>query len=148
MVRILIAMGTVVLPLILPSHVNGAGDEIVVTVAVEPASLAPGDTVTITVLAENAGQKTIEFGRGSSSCRLSAVVRIDDMDYAVYAPRACLKDLVPWTLAPGESRTESWPWAGALAAVDTMYLLPPGTYELLGAAGPFLSAGTAIEIDD
>jgi hypothetical protein len=144
MARALIALGLAILGLC--AQAGAAPGEIVVFVTVEPETFALGETVIITVKAQNIGGSPIEYGRGSSSCRLGAVVRVNDADLPVPDPRACLRDLGPWILAPGERRRERLLWTGAVAATDTTYQLPPGTYELRGAAGFFLSEPVEVEI--
>lgn len=146
MVRALIALGLAILGLGLCTQAGAAPGEIVVFVTVEPETFTLGETVIITVKAQNRGGSPIEYGRGSSSCRLGAVVRVNDTDVPVSVHRGCLRDLRPWILAPGERRQERLLWTVAVAAPDTTYELHPGTYELRGAAGPFLSAPVEIEV--
>lgn len=136
----------VLLAIALCSHAGSADSRLIVTVEVEPATLSVGDTVTVCVVATNSGDMPVEFGVGSSSCQLDAVVRLEDGDYPANAPRLCLKDLRPWVLAPGDRRSESWNWAGSVAVGDSTWRLPPGKYQLLGAAGPYLSAPVEVEV--
>mgnify|MGYP001152457493 CR=1 FL=1 len=146
MARVLVALGLAILGLFRCAQASAAPHEIAVFVTVQPETLAYGDKVTITVEARNSGDSPIEYGRGSSSCRLDAVVRVNDIDVPASVHRACLKDLGPWILAPGERRRERLFWTGAVAAPDTTYRLQPNTYELRGAAGPFLSEPVEVEV--
>jgi len=146
MARVLVALGSAVLGLCLCALAGAAPNEVAVFVTIRPDTIAYGEGITITIDAQNSGDSPIEYGRGSSSCRLGAVVRVNDTDVPVSVHRACLKDLRPWILAPGERRQERLFWTGVVAAPDTTYPLRPGTYELRGAAGPFLSAPVEIEV--
>jgi hypothetical protein len=146
--RIVAALAVVLVAMALYSPAGSADNGLIVTMEVEPATLSAGDTLTVWVSAENPGPVPIEFGIGSSSCQLGAVVRLEDGDHPASAPRLCLKDLRPWSLAPGGRRIESWAWAGAIAVGDTIRQLLSGTYELRGAAGPYLSAPIEVEVKE
>lgn len=116
----------------------GASDVRIATVTDSPEA-RPSAPASLSVTATNVGYAVASWDRGSSSCQLTLVVRVQGKD--VYAPHdagVCTMDLAPRTLAPGESRTENLRWSGhAQLGItrESVVLLPPGTYEVRGAAG-------------
>ena len=119
-----------------------------VTISASSSFTSPSEPVTLTVKAENRGGSRVVWGQGSSSCQLGSLVRVEGRDFP--APdliRPCTADLVDFGLDPGESQTESWNWAGYIVRGDSTQLLPPGTYQVRGAAGNVaVSAPIDIEI--
>lgn len=104
--------------------VDVTGDPIV-----SPAS--PGE---FRVTVENRGTQEVAWGTGSSSCRLGLAVLLDDAR-APIGDRMCTADIVVHLLEPGGSRTETITWDGRIVAGDEMVALPPGRYQIVGAAG-------------
>jgi hypothetical protein len=107
-----------------------------ITISASQSVASETDPTTLTVSAENRGPVRIDWGMGSSSCQLEAVVRVDGIDLLVIdVGRGCTDDLVPQGLEPGDSRSESWVWRGDAVRDGSMIALPAGTYEVRGLAG-------------
>ena len=99
----------------------------------------PGLAVTV----ENLGDTRAVWGPGSSSCQLGAVVRIGRAELQAPGSRACTDDLVEQGIDPGETRTETWRWDGWIVDEDGVRTeLPPGRYQVAGAAGPWTGHAT------
>jgi hypothetical protein len=111
-----------------------------------PASVTRGEAVVLTVGAANHTASKAQFGYGSSSCQLGAVVRVDGNDCRVVESRPCTADIMPLELGPGEQRTEEFEWSGEVLIGAVRQLLPPGVYELRGQAGDALSPPVTIEV--
>ena len=117
-----------------------------VDVTAEPAIFSAGESVTLTVLAENPTESRIVFGMGSSTCQLLSVVRFKDEDRGISVSRVCTADMSPWSLDPGERISESWVWTGEVVVDGVRQTLPLGTYELRGVAGDFIGSPISVEI--
>lgn len=102
-------------------------------------TLAPESPIELTVKAFNSGEKPILLGIGSSSCWMSAVVRIDGVDLPIVDDRICTQDVAGQELAAGASRVESFSWSGTVIGDTGFEQLEPGTYRVYGKAGEFLS---------
>ena len=94
----------------------------------------------------NVGNGPASWGYGSSGCQLGAVVAFEGESLAIADRRVCVTDYVEHSLAPGESRTEAMSWSGSVRKDDSTELLPPGTYEVRGAAGSFVG-DTFVEVE-
>ena len=116
-----------------------------VDISVNRPVTSPGSPATLTVRARNVGASRIVWGQGSSSCQLHAVARVEGVDRRTVESRICLDDIVEQGLDPGEVRTESWEWSGEVIFDAEPEALPPGRYEVRGAAGATLS--TPIDMD-
>lgn len=104
----------------------------------QSTSLSDSDTlVWITVTVENVGRTRTEWGRGSSTCQLALVVRVDGEDVpAAWPPsRVCTADLGTHSLGPGQSRSETIGWDGGIQRGPGDVQRLEGTYEVRGAAG-------------
>jgi hypothetical protein len=112
---------------------------LVVVASAEDVSAAPGEPVAITVTVENVGDARAGWGRGSSTCQLALVVRVNGEDFvAPFFDAVCRMDLVPHALGPGESRTEVLGWDGKIqrgTGPESIEQLGAGIYEVRGAAG-------------
>lgn len=108
------------------------GLDVVLTLSSSDVSVS--DSVTLTVTATNAGSERIVWGHGSSSCQLTAWVRVGLRTVQI-DDRACTEDLAPQGLDSGESRTESWKWNAVVFDAGTVDTLPPGGYRLVATAG-------------
>lgn len=94
------------------------------------------DPATIQVTARNTGDRAVTWGPGSSTCWFHLLVRVDGKEHVAADGRICTADRARHVLAPGESRTETIPWAGTVHRSETpMEPLEPGTYEVRGSAG-------------
>jgi hypothetical protein len=74
---------------------------------------------------------------------------VDGRDVPAGDMRACTRDFRTHDLAPGESRAETIPWSGLaqLGGPSEPYLqLPPGRYEVRGAAHP-LAVGDPVLVE-
>ncbi len=119
-----------------------------VQISASASVVSPSEPVTFTVTAENRGSSRVVWGKGSSTCQLTTVVQIEGREHtALDVTKWCTADLVEAGLDPGESRTEVFHWSGHVAWPDTFGVLPPGDYEVRGAAGKKArSAPVAIEV--
>ena len=117
-----------------------------VFIAVDPDVSTVGNAITVTVIAENPTDSAIEFGTGSSSCQLTAVVRFNNQDYSIASNRVCLTDYVVHSLDPGEQISENWIWYGEIYVDGAPQPLPVGTYEIRGAAGQYNSSPAIVDI--
>lgn len=100
----------------------------------------------LNVTAENRGGRRAEWGVGSSSCQLESKVRVGGRLYLIAADRPCTDDISAQGLDAGTARTENLPWSGQIWKSGNLVQLEPGSYEVYGAAGDFLSR-TSILID-
>jgi len=103
------------------------GVEVTLTSSSDVASQSSPLTVTVTVT--NHGTEKTSYGQGSSSCRTTLVVRVNDSDQGASEPRMCTADIMTYELNPGESYSEDWEWGGAYYT-DRLVPLEPGGYEL------------------
>ena len=89
-------------------------------------SIAPGDTVVFTLTVSNRTPASVTV-QGSSSCTFDWF--LED----VHQVRVCTADLHPFTFAPGEARTFTFPWAGYVDDIEGRpTALPPGAYVARG----------------
>ncbi|NIN98771.1 MAG: hypothetical protein GTN93_21200 [Anaerolineae bacterium] len=119
-----------------------------VRISASASVASPSDPVTLTVTAENRGGSRVLWGKGSSTCQLTTVVRVEGREYpAPDITKVCTADLVEAGLDPGETRTEVFHWRGHATLPDTFGVLLPGKYEVRGAAGnKARSAPVVIEV--
>ena len=117
-----------------------------VTVLADPISFSAGSDVTITVEVENPTESRVEFGKGSSSCQFLAVIRYGEEDHGMPASRVCTADMGTLSLDPGERRSESWIWSGAVVVDGVAEQLLPGVYELRGVAGKFTGLPVTVQV--
>lgn len=110
-------------------------DDIVLTILSQGGTASASSSVELTVTAVNRGDTRVVWGKGSSSCQLSAVVRLGLRDVEAAIPRGCTDDLAEQGLDPGESRTETFEWQGSVDLGPRFEPLPPGLYQVRGAAG-------------
>jgi hypothetical protein len=122
-------------------------DDLMITISASDSVTSSSDPVDITVMAENIGEARVVWGHGSSSCQLEAFVAIEDGNfYLAVSSRICTDDVIEQGLDPGESRSESWSWDGQIIEDGGIKALPPGEYEVHGAAGEWLSS-TFVKIE-
>lgn len=127
---------------------SGEYDTLIVTISTNHEVFSDGDTITVTVTAENQTESLIVYGLGSSNCTLHSVVSVDGQDYWMSSDRICTTDNVPHELGPGESRTESWNWYGNALIEGQHDPLPVGTYSIKGVAGKFIGQAVTIEVSN
>ncbi len=109
---------------------------LVLEISASAGLVSSTEPVTLTVIATNRGSSRVTWGKGSSTCQLATVVRVEGKEYgAPDLTKVCTTDLVEAGLDPGETRTEVFDWRGHATLPDTVRLLPPGKYGLRGAAG-------------
>jgi hypothetical protein len=106
-------------------------DDLVVTLETSGATKSPSEPVTLTVTAKNTGNTRACWGKGSSTCQLNALVRVDGHNYSVAISRTCTADYRDLCLDPGKTRTEHFVWSGHVRGD----VLPAGVYRVRGAAG-------------
>ena len=95
----------------------------------------PGIAVTV----ENLGDARATWGPGSSSCQLRAAVVVAGIEFRTPEIRGCTADLAEQGVDPGETRIEAWVWDGTIFDKEgNRVQLPPGSYKLAGAAGPWV----------
>lgn len=137
-----IALALATLPLLWGCTPVLTPTEMEVDVSAETSVAAPGDPVQVQVTVRNLGETRVQWGGGSSSCQLALVVRVDGEDRQTPDKRWCTADVATYTLAPGETRTETLSWEGEARVGQTSRIeqLPPGVYEVRGFA---LRAGTS-----
>jgi hypothetical protein len=119
---------------------------LLIEISASDSVVLSSDPATITVRVENRGGSRIVWGNGSSVCQLHAVVRIEGNEYLASASRVCSDDLVEQGLDPDQSRSESWDWDGHIIRHDELEVLPPGRYQVHGAAGNWVG-DSRIEIE-
>ncbi len=121
------------------------GSDLDLTLAVSDTLAGPGRAVTIILTATSTGEAVV-WGQGSSSCQLTAVVRVDGKDHSVDL-RGCTDDLVLQGVGAGGSRVEQWSWSGQYLADTGFEPLPAGRYELYALAGDLeRSDGVAVRV--
>ena len=99
------------------------------------------------VTARNPTDGRITWGRGSSSCQLSADVHADGAWLPILTLRICRSDMVDQGLDPGESREEFLFWDGVVMRGGVRDTLVPGRYVVRGRAGDQgASGGLAIHL--
>lgn len=128
------------------SDEDGCDDvtDLEVIISTDDSLTSASDLVVITVRVENQGRSRVVFGYGSSSCRLRSFVRTGEDDYFILDSRICTRDVAEQALEPGQSRTESWSWDGSIWKDQQSEVLPPGRYEVFGAAGDLVSSAPVI----
>lgn len=110
-------------------------DDILLTILPHDGTASSSEPAELTVTAVNRGDSRVVWGKGSSSCQLSAVVRVGRRDLEAVTPRVCTDDLAEQGLDPGESRAETLEWGGAVVLDGRVEVLLSGLYEVRGAAG-------------
>lgn len=127
---------------------SGGYDTLIVTISTDREVFAAGETIIVTVTAENQTESVIVYGHGSSSCSLHSVVNVNGQDYWMSADRVCTTDSVQHELGPGESKTERWNWYGNAFIEGQHHPLPAGTYSIKGVAGKFIGQAVTIEVSN
>jgi|GEM_PF-5137120 len=110
-----------------------------ITIMADENVVSPEEHVRLTVTVTNTSSTRFVWGHGSSGCQLGVVVRVADTDLIALGDRVCTDDVVEQGLDPGESRSETWLWDGTVVENELLEYLPPGDYDLYGAAGVWLS---------
>jgi hypothetical protein len=114
-----------------------------ITVASDAAIATPSQPAFVQVTARNTGGLPVSWGPGSSTCRLSLLVRSQGEDHLV--PRGpCTADLATYVLQPGESRTEIIAFAGQHGSPAGTVTLRTGSYEVRGAALPVATSDPVV----
>jgi hypothetical protein len=106
-----------------------------VTLAVTGAHASPSDPAVITVTAVNNTTTRMSWGTGSSSCTLTAAVRVAGAWVPILGERVCTTDTTEHALDAGQTRTEAFGWHGHVRRNGQTELLAPGTYLIRGQAG-------------
>lgn len=109
------------------------GTDLDLTLAVSDTLVGPDRPVTVTITATSTGD-AVAWGQGSSSCQLTAVVRVDGSDHSIDL-RGCTDDLVLQGVVAGGTRVEQWSWNGQYLTDTGFEPLPAGRYELSALAG-------------
>ncbi len=109
------------------------GSGLDLTLAVSDTLVGPARAVTVTLTATSTGD-AVAWGQGSSSCQLTAVVRVDGTDHSIDL-RGCTDDLVLQGVTAGGTRVEQWTWSGEYLAESGFEPLPAGRYHLYALAG-------------
>jgi len=128
----------------------GCGDlfgssDLELTLAVSDTLVGPNRSITVTLTATSTGD-AVAWGQGSSSCQLTAVVRVDGADHGIDL-RGCTDDLVLQGVVAGGTLTEHWTWSGEYVVNGEFVTLPAGRYRLYALAGDVeRSSGTAVRV--
>jgi hypothetical protein len=109
------------------------GSGLDLSVAVSDTLVGPDRPVTVTLTATSSGD-AVAWGQGSSSCQLTAVVRVAGRDHSIDL-RGCTDDLVLQGVTAGGTRVEQWTWSGEYLAESGFEPLPAGRYHLYALAG-------------
>jgi hypothetical protein len=109
------------------------GSDLDLTLAVSDTLVGPDRPVTVTITATSTGD-AVAWGQGSSSCQLTAVVRVDGSDHSIDL-RGCTDDLVLQGVVAGGTRVEQWSWSGQYLTDTGFEPLPAGRHELFALAG-------------
>ena len=109
------------------------GSGLDLTLAVSDTIVGPARAVTVTLTATSTGD-AVAWGQGSSSCQLTAVVRVEGTDYSIDL-RGCTDDLVLQGVTAGGTRVEQWTWSGEYLVESGFEPLPAGRYHLYALAG-------------
>lgn len=109
------------------------GSDLDLTLAVSDTLAGPDRAVTVTITAISTGA-AVAWGQGSSSCQLTAVVRVDGSDHSIDL-RGCTDDLVLQGVVAGGTRVEPWVWNGEYLTDVGFAPLPAGRYTLHALAG-------------
>jgi hypothetical protein len=121
------------------------GSGLDLSVAVSDTLVGPDRPVTVTLTATSTGD-AVAWGQGSSSCQLTAVVRVAGKDHSIDL-RGCTDDLVLQGVVAGGSRVEQWSWNGQYLTDTGFEPLPAGRYELHALAGDLeRSEGVAVRV--
>ena len=122
------------------------GSDLDLTLSVSDTLVGADRPLTITLTATSTGE-AVAWGQGSSSCQLTAVVRVDGKDHSVDL-RGCTDDLVLQGLVAGASRVEQWSWSGQYLTDTGFEPLPAGRYELYALAGDLeRSEGVGVRVE-
>lgn len=128
----------------------GCGDlfgssELELTLAVSDTLVGPDRPITVTISATSTGDP-VAWGQGSSSCQLTAVVRVDGEDHSIDV-RGCTDDLVLQGVVAGGTLTEQWTWSGEYVVDGVLDTLPVGRHRLYALAGDVeRSSGTSVRV--
>ena len=121
------------------------GTDLDLTLAVSDTLVGPDRPVTVTITATSTGD-AVAWGQGSSSCQLTAVVRVDGRDHSIDL-RGCTDDLVLQGVVAGGTRVEQWSWSGEYLTDTGFEPLPTGRYDLFALAGDLeRSDGEAVRV--
>ena len=121
-------------------------DPLVVTITASAPTVSADAPVSLTITIENTGDTRLEWGSGSSACRLFARVVVDDQEYAVPWDEVCTADMVTYALEPGATDTQTKTWDGSIGRDGGSVDLPAGSYEVHGAGGKLTSAPVTLEV--
>lgn len=106
---------------------DDGGTSIEVDLVAASDTVSAADGLWLVASVENAGDERVEFGPGSSSCRVALhFARVPGGEPAGVV-RACTADWVEWFLDPGDSIDEP--------AVLDLSNVRPGTYRVHGSLG-------------
>jgi hypothetical protein len=105
-------------------------------------------SVSVRIEIVNLTNERILYGRGSRNCRFHLRVIEGRKEYYAYIMRICFMDDGPYYLDPGQSYAESITWTGQVYERDVRSpkILNPGSYELIGIAGPYRSTPISFTI--
>jgi len=118
-----------------------------VTISASDTTVSPSQPVTLTVKATNRGKSRVLLGVGSSTCQVNAIVLVNSNWEVAQTMQFCTADIVEQWLNPGETRSESWPWLGAIIKPGATEALPPGRYLIKGRSDNFVGRrAIAIEV--
>lgn len=107
-----------------------------VVLSADRTTVSPTEPITFQARAENRGPSRIEWGVGSSSCQLHAVILVGTVLRPVPELRACTEDLSPQGLDGFELRSEEWQWDGHVVGLGgELQRLRPGDYSVRAHAG-------------
>jgi len=121
------------------------GSDLQLTLAVSDTLVGPERPVTVTLTATSTGD-AVTWGQGSSSCQLTAVVRVAGRDHSIDL-RGCTDDLVLQGVIADGTRVEQWTWSGEYLVDTGFEPLPAGRYELYALAGDLeRSDGEAVRV--
>jgi hypothetical protein len=130
---------------------GGCGDifgssDLDLSVSVSDTLVGPDRPITVTLLARSTGDP-VAWGRGSSSCQLTAVVQAGGEDHSIDL-RVCTEDLVVQGVAGGDTLTERWTWNAEYVVNGVLDTLPAGRYRLFALAGDSeRSGGTTVRVE-
>lgn len=102
--------------------------------------VSPDEPGTFRITVTNAGDERVVWGRGSSSCQLTAEVLVGAVRHRIDF-RSCTADVVEQGLDPGQRRTEEFEWGGQIREGGELVTLADGEYVIVGRAGDRAASG-------
>jgi hypothetical protein len=129
-----------------PVDTKGPDHAVHVSLTLSNNKVSSAHPVEVTVSITNLTDERILWGRGSSSCRLKFLVVGDNEEYWPHLPIMCTKDERPYYLDPRETDSQRLVWSGQVRERqwNSIWNLPPGSYDLIGVAGSHRSAPVTI----